>query len=85
MPPNERAGALAGPVVAAEADSQSTTSSPAATFEWRRCDLHPWYGVSVILTDDAAPLCVPPLDGTPVHRLHASKPRAGARFCEVAA
>jgi hypothetical protein len=25
--------------------------------------------VSVILSDDAAPLCVPPLDGTPIHRL----------------
>jgi hypothetical protein len=41
--------------------------------------------VSVILTDDAAPLCVPPLDGTPVHRLHASELPAGGKFCEVAA
>lgn len=47
--------------------SESITESPAVTIEWQRCPLHPWYGVSVVFTDDAPALCIPPCDGTPNH------------------
>lgn len=40
------------------------TTSPA--YEWRQCDEHPWYGVSVMVIGESA-MCVPPLDGTPNH------------------
>ncbi|MDQ3690001.1 MAG: hypothetical protein M3406_08215 [Chloroflexota bacterium] len=33
-----------------------------ASFEWRECPQHPWYGVSVMVTGAQA-VCVPPLDG----------------------
>jgi hypothetical protein len=47
--------------------AQTTTTGDHA-FLWVECPDHPWYGVSVMVTRDNA-VCVPPLDGTPSHRM----------------
>ena len=47
----------------------ATSSGP--TFTWAECDVHPWYGVSVMVTGGQA-MCVPPLDGTPNHYVEMS-------------
>ncbi len=46
----------------AAADHDTTTMNTGASFEWRECPQHPWYGVSVMVTGAQA-VCVPPLDG----------------------
>lgn len=49
-------------------DDASTVGGP--VYEWRECPVHPWYGVSVQVTEAGA-MCVPPLDGAPNHSVAA--------------
>lgn len=68
MPPHKRSrpdGNRGGSIEAIHPEC-STSAADTATFSWRICPRHPWYGVSIIDTP-AGPLCVPPLDGTPNH------------------
>jgi|GEM_PF-4402508 len=29
-------------------------------YRWERCRVHPWLGVSIVVTGDAPPLCIGP-------------------------